>query len=323
MNYGNPVNCRFVWHELMTSDPQAAGAFYSKVVGWGLQSWDKDPSYNLFTLNDNPMAGFLKLPDSAAEEFPYWISYIDVPEIDDTIVRVTRLRGKVLKRPVTIPEVGRFAVMQDPQGAVFGVITPEQGPWSYGEPKPGDFSWHELQTTDWRSAMDFYQGVFGWERARSMEVGDLGVYQSFGWEGETLGGMFNRPKGMEGPPFWVPYILVSDAKKAAEAVEKFDGTTLSGPTRVPEGSWILQGLDPQGAIFAVQSKPEGAKGSDKPKAKASKPAPKKTAVKNVKKKAAPPKKGKPAGKRAPKKASTPKKKAAAPAKKKTRGGKKR
>jgi hypothetical protein len=104
----------------------------------------------------------------------------------------------------------------------------------------------------------------------------MGTYQMFGWKGTTLGGMFDKPKSMPAPPHWLPYVMVQDSKKAAEAVRKLGGRILNGPMEVPGGDWVAQGMDLQGAVFAVHSKKPAVK-----KATAKKPAVKKPAVKKA------------------------------------------
>jgi predicted enzyme related to lactoylglutathione lyase len=141
-----------------------------------------------------------------------------------------------------------------PQGAVFAAFKPNQTPESDTEPGVGDFSWHELPTTDWRAAVTFYRQLFGWEPISSMDMGpEMGTYQMYGLKGKTLGGMFNKPKQMAGPPAWLPYITVPDSKKAAATVKKLGGQVVNGPMEVPGGGWIAQGVDLQGAMFAVHS----------------------------------------------------------------------
>ena len=90
---------------------------------------------------------------------------------------------------------------------VFAIFTPNQGAAPDGDMALGDFSWHELATTDEKAAMKFYQRLFGWEETSAMDMGpDLGTYQMFGRSknGPPLGGAFNKPKQMPGPPSWLP-----------------------------------------------------------------------------------------------------------------------
>ena len=87
-----------------------------------------------------------------------------------------------------------MAHLQDPQGAAFAVSSQEQRS-RYKDPQLGDFSWHELLTSNWQTAFDFYSKLFGWEKMQSMDMGPQGMYQIFGTGGHQLGGMFN-PGGL-------------------------------------------------------------------------------------------------------------------------------
>jgi uncharacterized protein len=250
------VRGRFMWHELMTLDTKSAASFFSKVVGWKTQAWEHDPSYTMFVANGRPMAGLMPLPEDAKAMGapPSWITYIGTPDVDETARQAASLGGKILRPAADIPTVGRFAMIQDPHGAVFSAFTPAQAPQSDTEPTIADFSWHELATTDWRAALTFYQQLFGWEGMSSMDMGpEMGTYQMYGLQGKTLGGMFNKSKQMPGPPSWLPYIKVADSKKTAETVKMQGGQVVNGPMEVPGGDWIAQGVDPQGAMFAVHS----------------------------------------------------------------------
>jgi predicted enzyme related to lactoylglutathione lyase len=278
------VRGRFVWHELMTTDPKAAASFYTRVTGWKTQAWDQSPDYTMFTANGAPMAGYMRLPADAKAMGapPSWLSYIGTPDLDRTLGLARELGATILKGATEIPTVGRFAVVQDPQGAVFAPFTPAGSEMGGGEPKIGDFSWHELATTDWQAALSFYQRLFGWEKSTAMDMGAGGTYQMYGWKNRMLGGMYNKPATVQGPATWLPYILVADTKRAAATAQKLGATIINGPMEVPGGGWIAQGIDPQGAMFAVHSTAPAATGAPKKKA-AKKAARKKVAKKSTKK----------------------------------------
>jgi predicted enzyme related to lactoylglutathione lyase len=237
----------------MTTDLKSAGAFYGRVAGWKTQSWDKDQSYTLFLAGGRPMAGLMPLAEDAKAMGapPNWLPYVGTESVDETARQAAALGAKVLKPATDIPGTGRFAVLQDPQGAVFAAFTPV--PPSSDSPVVEGFSWHELATTDWRASLTFYQRLFGWEETSAMDMGSDGTYQMFGLKGRPFGGVFNKPKHMPGPPAWTSYISVADSKKAASAATGVGGRILSGPMEVPGGDWIAQGKDPQGAVFAVHS----------------------------------------------------------------------
>jgi len=288
----------------MTSDTASAAGFYTKLVGWKTRAFDQNPSYTMFTAKGRSIAGLMKLPEPTSPLM--WLPYIGTPNVDETGRQAEGLGGKVLKRPTDIPTIGRFAIIQDPQGVMFAAFTPLQGSAPQDAPPGvGAFSWDELATTDWRSALAFYKSLFGWEETESMDMGpEMGTYQMWGWKGQTLGGMMNKPRQSPGPPAWLSYIKVADSKKAAETVKKLGGQVTSGPHQVPGGTWIATGLDLQGAAFAVHS---AAPSPKKSKPRKAKPARRAAAPKAVRKKKAG-KKKKPAAKKAKKSKCAGKKK---------------
>src|SRR3989442_12198072 len=77
---------RFVWHELMTTDPDAAVGFYSKVVGWKVQARKDDSAYRLWMTGSSPMGGLMRLPEQARRMGapPHWMPYVAVPDVDAT-----------------------------------------------------------------------------------------------------------------------------------------------------------------------------------------------------------------------------------------------
>lgn len=247
---------RFLWYELMTTDPAAAKEFYSGVVGWGTQSWDGgDQPYTMWMLGETPVGGVMELPPEAvaAGAPPHWFAYIGTPDLDATLARATELGAGVIVPTMELPDVGRFAILSDPQGAVFAIYTPASDPGAESPPEVGQISWHDLSTSDWEAAWAFYSDLFGWEKTDAMDMGEGNMYQMFGRPGgATLGGMFNRPPEMP-VSAWLLYARVPSSADAAEAVTAAGGQVLNGPMEVPGGDMIAQCMDPQGAAFAVHS----------------------------------------------------------------------
>jgi uncharacterized protein len=262
------VHGKFVWHELMNTDPQAVASFYNRVLGWKSQAWDKDPTYTVWMGGKGPAGGAMRNTDSSA---PRWLAYTGVAEINAAVATAQRLGGRVVKGVSDIPGGGQYAVLADPQGAHFGVFTPSANAPS-GSNMAEAFSWHELGTTDHVAALRFYRELFGWEQLEAHDMGPMGLYVLFGQDGKQLGGMFNRPASTPGEPSWLAYVSVADASKAADAAKASGGRILNGPHEVPGGSWIVQMLDPLGAMIAVVEppRPAAAKPVEKPKAAAAK-----------------------------------------------------
>jgi predicted enzyme related to lactoylglutathione lyase len=146
-----------------------------------------------------------------------------------------------------------MAHLQDPQGALFAVSSQEQRS-RYKDPQIGDFSWHELLTSNWQTAFDFYAKLFGWEKMEAMDMGPQGTYQIFGTGGNRLGGMFNPGPLPPGGPLWIPYFMVADARRTAEIAKENGAMIAHGPMEVSGGDWVFTGIDPQNAMFAAHSK---------------------------------------------------------------------
>jgi len=253
---------RFVWHELYTTDIEAAKAFYTKVIGWGTEKWAATseltpPEYTMWMAGERAVGGVMLLPHKARKMGapPHWMAYVNVPDVDATVKKAKSLGANVFVEPETIPEVGTFAVMADPQGAVFAVMNPD-GPYQpETDPEPLGFSWHELFAEDWKKADKFYTELFGWKPMEDMDMGpEIGTYHMFGRDRFMYGGMMNRPANMQAPPSWLHYVLVDSADAAAERAVKAGGKILNGPMDVPGNDRVAMLLDPQGAAFAVHSK---------------------------------------------------------------------
>jgi predicted enzyme related to lactoylglutathione lyase len=115
---------RFVWYELMTTDPAAAQAFYTDVVGWGTAPFEgAGTDYTMWTKGETPdtaIGGLMELPEEARASGvpPHWMGYVAVPDVDATAARAEELGGRIVMGPHEIPNVGRFVI---PQGAVFAL----------------------------------------------------------------------------------------------------------------------------------------------------------------------------------------------------------
>jgi len=286
---------RFLWYELMTTAPDAAIPFYKKIVGWGLLPWDQDPSYRMFTAGGTPIGAVMNLPAEAKQMGapPHWMFYVAVPDTDATVRQAQAMGARAYVEAMDIPSVGRLAVLADPQGATFAILQPAGDPGSHDGPRtPGEFSWHELATTDPVAAWSFYRTLFRWDDADAMES-PMGTYQMFGRAGIPLGGIYRKPPEMPAPPHWLCYAMVASADRAATEVTRLGGRVLNGPMEVPGGDRIAQCMDPQGAVFAVHSVAPAMKAAPAPRPKPKarprpkpKPKPKKKAVKKPVKKAA-------------------------------------
>ena len=245
---------QFVWYELTTPDVDAAKKFYSRVAGWGTQRFDDD--YDMWTTGGVPIGGVIHLRDDMRQQGvpPNWLAYVESNDVDATAAKAASLGGRVVYGPEDIPGGGgRFVVLQDPQGATFGALKPGNpgaSAWD-GTPVVGRFSWHELMTTDYVKAFEFYSNLFGWEKTGEMDMGGGQNYFMYGKGDTAYGGMFNRFGDMASMnPFWLVYIHVKDVGTAVTSATKGGGVVHRPQMDIPGGSIAILG-DPQGAGFAL------------------------------------------------------------------------
>ena len=138
----------WIWYELMTPDPAGAEAFYGKVIGWTMAGGDGgNPDYGFIHNGDGGMTGgVLRLSDEmrAHGAMPCWLGYIGVDNCDAMVKAIAEKGGRCLMPPRDIPMAGRIAMVADPDGAPFYVMTPRPA----GRPNTGQ---HRLCADDHRA----------------------------------------------------------------------------------------------------------------------------------------------------------------------------
>ncbi len=115
---------QFDWCELLTTDVAAAKKFYMKLFGWETEDLSMPGmTYTVVKVGGEGIGGIMKIPESATGMLPAWGAYVTVDDVDETARRVETLGGKIHVPPTDIPNVGRFCVIVDPQGAFINAIT--------------------------------------------------------------------------------------------------------------------------------------------------------------------------------------------------------
>ena len=255
----NPAGS-FIWYELMTDDPDGAKAFYDAVVGWNVAGQSDFPNgYRMIGRSDGKFAGgLLPLNDEMKEHGarPTWLAYISVEDVDSTAASIQQAGGKILMPAFDIPDIGRVAMVTDPQGAAFYIMKPipsADDPNGRSDVFSADaqqrVGWNELSTTDPAGARRFYEQQFRWEANDFMDMGEMGEYRFIDHHGERLGALCRTMP--QAPPQWRFYIRVPSISAAKATAEERGGTIHMGPHQVPTGDWIVIGSDPQAAGFAL------------------------------------------------------------------------
>ena len=257
-----------IWYELMTPDPAAVAAFYRTTLGWEIPAeghpMPNGSAYREIKRTDGGFAGgVLTLTPSMASggAHPGWLTYFNVDDVDASVRRAEGLGASVHMPPTTMEGVGRMAMLADPQGAPFYLMTPTPPPGNpdaksdvFEPMKAGHCRWNELNTTDAAGALAFYTALFGWTAGMAMPMGPAGDYQFIEASGVPIGAI-SPCQGK--PSAWLPIFGVADIVSARAAAAASGGTIVDDIQEIPGGEFALSCTDPSGAALGFVG-PKGA-----------------------------------------------------------------
>jgi len=233
----------FSWMELATTDYKAALRFYGELFGWTAQEMPMPEGVYVMLKKDGYDAAAMyenkKVP-------PNWLPYVAVANADETAARAKELGANVMQGPFDVMDVGRMAVIADPEGAVFAIW---QAGRHYGASvirETGSLCWNELETRNRDAAVQFYTSLFGWTPKVSPE------YVEFHVGGLGIGGAMTMNEQMKDvPPHWMAYFCVDDCDASTAKAQSDGGGVLVPPMDIPNTGRFSVLRDPQGAVFAL------------------------------------------------------------------------
>lgn len=234
---------RFVWRDLMTSDGAAARDFYTRLFGWSVKPMDMHGfTYLMLGAHGRDFGGIVQEPGVP----PHWIAYVSVDDLDATLARVPALGGNVCVPATPIPNVGRFAVVADPEGAVFSPMQLDRhGPHDRHPVPDHTFSWTELRCADPGAVAPFYESLFGW---RGHPEGDDMVLfmlpNGDHWSNAAKMDAHERPA-------WIPYVATADVDGDFAKAKALGATAYVEPTEIPGVARFAVLADPQQAVFTL------------------------------------------------------------------------
>jgi uncharacterized protein len=245
---------KFVWFDLLTDDANAAKEFYGPLLGWQFeQLTGREWPYWLIRHGGVPIGGIVEV-EKTGTSGPQWLSYLTVSNIGESAVRVRERRGQVRYGPKKTPGGTPYAVVTDPQGALFGMVQPF-GPSLTGDAKPvaGGFLWVEYVAADAAFAAAFYGDIAGWS-VRETDTGTPADYWTFSRDGRPRAGMFKNP-WPNVKPNWLPYVLAEDPGSLAEKARSLGGQIVLSPRAEVRGGTLAIVADRRGAVLALQKWP--------------------------------------------------------------------
>jgi predicted enzyme related to lactoylglutathione lyase len=244
----------FCWLELGTTDRVAATTFYSNLLGWTADDVPMGPdmTYTTFRIGGKDVGGGYQLMKDQLEAHvpPHWMLYIKVDSADTAAAKAVQLGAQQIVPPSDIPNVGRFAMLQDPTGAHISIFQPGQhrGLTNFGD--VGALCWADLNTNDPERAARFYSDWLGW----TFDIGKDGYRHIINGtrEQDMIGGVppeMHAPAGT--PSHWMCYFHVTDCKATSAKAAQLGARTLM-PAALMSGVGTIAVLaDPQGAVFAL------------------------------------------------------------------------
>jgi predicted enzyme related to lactoylglutathione lyase len=245
----------FIWYELMSADPDASTSFYQSVVGWTIGTAPAGAmDYRMITAADGHVGGLMRMTADmiANGAAPMWLGYFGVDDVDASVAAIVADGGRVHMPATDIPDVGRIAMVTDPQGVPFYVMrgASDQSSTAFQRMGMGHVSWNELLTSDPDAALAFYERQFAIKKVGAMPMGEMGDYSFIAHGGdEAIGAVMKNPRPT--PPAWGFYFRVPDITAAKDRITAGGGTVTHGPTEVPGGEMVINAIDPQGVHFGV------------------------------------------------------------------------
>jgi predicted enzyme related to lactoylglutathione lyase len=245
----------FVWHDLFTTDAEAASTFYQQLLEWTVEVRDMGTGpYTMFKVGDTYVGGISPAPPHGGMPSS-WVSYISVDDLGKAVEQIKANGGAITGEPFTVPGVGTMAYATDPEGAMFSPFqddNPDNQPeLPQGVQPGGSVAWHELTTDDQDKADDFYSAIFGWNKVVWPMEGGEDDYHGL-CVGETpVAGVFKRPPGAPAG-VWTIYFEVPGTIDQAEAdVRALGGTVLKSKFSVEGTGEFVVASDPTGAVIGL------------------------------------------------------------------------
>jgi predicted enzyme related to lactoylglutathione lyase len=264
-----PAQGKFVWPDLVTTGPEVAVGFYTKLFGWTSETVSRGrESYIILSHAGHPVAGVAHRPaepGSKAAQGARWVGSISVTDINQAVSAVTAAGGHLLFAPKNLAGRGWQAVVADPEGSIFGLIVPPAGHEKNSESRrqENSWAWVQLLSADPSKAIAFYKSAIGYEVAEDTRTPRPDDYL-LSREGFVCAGLTPLPEKAGGRPGWLGYIRVADIAATLVAAEKLGGHVLLPAQNVPGALQVAIITDPLGGAVGLVCRRAGPVGEGAP-----------------------------------------------------------
>jgi len=237
---------RFVWHDLLTNDVDAAKRFYGGVFGW---SFAEQGPYTVISNNGVAIAGMAK-PKFDPGLSSFWLPYLSVADVDSSLATAKSAGAELLKGPGHLENRGRYALIGDSQGARLVLLRSESGDPKSAKPEINGWLWNELWSADTVDSLRFYQQLAGYQTLPPPPGQPSDDYEVLIADDTWAAGLTSLPFA-EMNSQWVPAIRVADLDEAVARVKEFGGRVVIEPDHDLSTHRVAMVQDPTGAILMI------------------------------------------------------------------------
>ncbi len=249
-----PLLGKFVWRDLVTEQPDAVKPFYAALFGWEFEEARAlGAPYTLIKSGGQYIAGISRtqrrLPEQPVSQ---WLSFMSVADVDRAAEQTRAAGGSVVAGPLDLPNIGRGAVVLDPDGAPLGLLRSRIGdPVDTPEPALHRFLWTEHLSRNPQASADFYAALVGFE-VRKLDFGGRSYWVLV--KGRERAGLLRNPIAVD-RPIWLASVRVADPAASAARAAQLGGRVLLAPRGELRNHSLALIADPSGAVLALQKWP--------------------------------------------------------------------
>jgi uncharacterized protein len=243
---------KVVWVDLVTPDVERAEAFYGKLFGWSFQKIGHGSrGYTLALLGGEPVAGMMHvaLPQGEPKR-ARWIGFISVPDVPAAQRLVLSQGGKVLVSARSFPKRGDLAVLADPEGTIFGVLSSSTGDVEDFLTEIGDWIWAQFLSREGEKAATFYAAI-GRSTVRAAPKPNGAKRWFLDSQGYARASIVELPPRAKARPGWLGYVRVAEVGATVALAEQLGGRVLVAPRSELFDGKVAVLADPSGAVFGV------------------------------------------------------------------------
>ena len=248
-NTGKQITGKFTWFELVTLDIEQQKQFYGAVFGWQFRTISKTgEQYTLIMNGERNIAGLFQVkPPQDVRIGALWIGLMSVTDPDKAVTTAKNAGGSVHTPVKALPQRGSYALLRDPEGALFGVLKSASGDPPDHDVPIGDFFWVDLFARDMQREAKFYQQLAGYEVTEN----DKGVKRKLlRAQDEYRAGIVPLPEGANRSG-WLPYVRVDNVAATLKKVEAAGGQIMVEPDKSLLNGNLAIFTDPQGGIMGI------------------------------------------------------------------------